>query len=437
MMINKKIWIYILCFLTFIILLFNGTCCFATNNTNTDITVGAPTAILMEANTGKILYEKNAYEKMYPASTTKIMTAILALENRELSDTAHVSYDAIFTVPKGYSNANLQIDEALTYEQLLNILLIPSANDAANVIAEDIGGSVDSFASMMNTKASEIGCKDTHFVNPNGVHDDNHFSTAYDLALMGRYAMKNTIFRKIVNTVRYTLPDTNKYDKSDRSFINTNNLINNKNRQYYKYCNGIKTGYTDPAKNCIVASAKKDNLELICVILGANNEVDDNKFKDCVTLFDYGFSNYSYKTISKKNDVYKVVSPRNASGDNKDLNILFEDDVNVLVKKSDYDTSFMPEVSLDNIRAPINKGDVIGKISYSVYGINYTTNLIAGQDIEASSVFIIVGKIVAIIILLIIIKCIWKMLTGGKHTKRRAKKGKKKDNYYDTSFYRF
>lgn len=434
---NKKISIYILCFLTFIILLFNGSCCFAINTTNADVALGAPTAILMDANTGKILYEKNAYEKMYPASTTKIMTAILALEHRELSDVAPVSYDAIFDVPKGYSNANLQIDESLTYEQLLNILLIPSANDAANVIAEDIGGSVDSFASMMNTKASEIGCKNTHFVNANGVHDDNHFSTAYDLALMGRYAMKNNTFRKIVNTVRYTLPTTNKYDRLDRTFINTNNLINNKNKQYYEYCTGIKTGYTDPAKNCIVASAKKDNLELVCVILGANNEVDDNKFKDCVTLFDYGFDNYAYKNIAKKDNVYKVISPRNASSDTKDLNVLFENDINVLVKKLDVDNSISPDVHLDNIKAPINKGDVVGTISYSVDGINYTTNLIAGQDIEASSVFIIIGKIIAIIIVLIIIKCIWKMLTGGKHAKRRKKKSKKKSNYYDTSFYKF
>ncbi len=115
---------------------------------------------------GKILYEKNAYDKMYPASTTKIMTAILALENRELSSVANVSYDAVFSVPSGYTNANLQVDENLTFENLLNVLLIPSANDAANVIAEDIGGSIESFSSMMNTKAIDIGCKNTNFINP-------------------------------------------------------------------------------------------------------------------------------------------------------------------------------------------------------------------------------------------------------------------------------
>ena len=146
--------------------------------TSKEPTVNAPVALLMDSGTGKILYEKNAREKLYPASTTKIMTAILALENRSLSDTATVSYDAIFTVPVGYSNANLQLDEVLNYDQLLHTLLIPSANDSANVIAEDIAGSVESFASMMNTKAREIGCQNTNLVNANGVHNENHYSTA-------------------------------------------------------------------------------------------------------------------------------------------------------------------------------------------------------------------------------------------------------------------
>ena len=363
---TKKLFIYILSLWMVVNCLLPIPNSFA-DNTLTDVKVDAPTALLMDANTGKILYEKNAYEKMYPASTTKIMTAILALENRDLSHVAKVSYNAIFSVPVGYSNANLQLDEELTIEQLLNVLLIPSANDAANVIAEDIGGSVESFASMMNTKAIEIGCKNTHFVNANGVHDENHYSTAYDLALMGRYAMKNDVFRKMVSTVRYTLPVTNKYDKADRIFLNTNNLINNKNNQYYKYCIGTKTGYTDAAKNCIVATAKKDDFELVCVIMGATNTVDSNKFKDCISLFDFGFNNYTYKKLHTKDSVYKVITPRNADSKTNSLNVLFEDDINILMKKSDYDTEIIPEVDLnDKIKAPISKGSNIGKISYDI-----------------------------------------------------------------------
>lgn len=316
---------------------------------------------------GKILYEKNAYDKMYPASTTKIMTAILALENRELSSTANVSYNAVFSVPSGYTNANLQIDEILNYENLLNVLLIPSANDAANAIAEDIGGSIESFASMMNTKAIDIGCKNTHFVNPSGVHNEDHYTCAYDLALMGRYAMKNEIFRNIVSTSRYSLPASNKYDKNDRTFVTTNKLVNSKSNQFYEYATGIKTGYTDPAKNCIVASSKKDDLELICVVLGNENDNgDNNKFSDCINLFNFGFSNYSYKKLYEKDSVYKVVNPSNASSETKELNLIVENDVNVLIKNSDDSDALVPTVNLDKLKAPISKGSVVGSISYNV-----------------------------------------------------------------------
>ena len=362
----KKLSLHILNILLVFLLIFSYSFCSGVENNSAH--VDAPVALLMDANTGKILYEKNAYEKMYPASTTKIMTAILALENRDLSHVAKVSYNAIFTVPVGYANANLQLDEELSIEQLLNVLLIPSANDAANVIAEDIGGSVESFSSMMNTKANEIGCTNTHFVNPNGVHNEEHYSCAYDLALMGRYAMKNETFRSIVSTTRYTLPVTNKYDKADRIFVTTNKLINEKNSQYYKYTTGIKTGYTDAAKNCIVAGAKKDDMELIAVIMGASNDNNSsNKFTDCISLFNYGFENYSYKTLYSKDDVYKVIAPKNADSKTKNLNVLVENNINVLLNNADFDTTFVPTVNLDsNLKAPISKGSVVGTISYDI-----------------------------------------------------------------------
>lgn len=390
--------------------------------------------------TGKILYEKDAHKKMYPASTTKIMTAILALENRSLTDTANVSYNAIFTVPVGYSNANLQLDETLTYEQLLHVLLIPSANDAANVIAEDIAGSVESFSSMMNTKAREIGCENTNFVNANGVHNENHYSTAYDLALIGKYAMENETFRKIVSTVRYTLPVTNKYDKEDRIFLTTNRLINSKSGQYYEYATGIKTGYTDAAKNCIVASAKKDDMELIGVILGAGSDITTNinKFDDCITLFDYGFKNYKYDALCKANDVFKVITPKNASSDTKNLNVLYESDINALVKTSDSLENFTPEVELDEkIKSPITKGSTIGKISYTIDGIKYTTNLIAGQDILESSMFSILLRIALVIFALYILKYILNFINKGNNKKKKGKKSKnkKKKNSNKNTFY--
>ena len=228
--------------LIFLINIFASTS-FATTD---EITTYSPHCILMEVKTGKIIYEKDAYTLVPPASTTKIMTAILTLEHCELTDTATVSHEAIFTVPVGYSHANLVEGEELTIDQLLHVLLIPSANDAANVLAEHIAGSIESFTTMMNTKALEIGCKNTNFVNANGIQADNHYSTAYDLALIGRYAMQNDFFREIVAKTRYTLPATNKYSESDRIFNTTNELLKEDHRDsadnyYYEYANGIKT----------------------------------------------------------------------------------------------------------------------------------------------------------------------------------------------------
>lgn len=429
----KKLLIFM--FICFLITSF----CIPSFATSSNVLVNAPVALLMDIDTGKIIYEKDAYKRMYPASTTKIMTAILALENCELSDKAVVSYEAISSVPPTYSTANLQLDEELTIEQLLYVLLIPSANDAANVIAEHIAGSVSSFASMMNTKAHELGCKDTHFVNPNGVHNDEHYSTAYDLALMGMYAMKNETFRKIVATSKYTLPATNKYEKTDRIFNTTNKLVNDKSGQYYKYSNGIKTGYTDAAKNCIVSSAKKDDLELMCVIMGAESDtpIATNKFNDCKTLFEHGFNNYTNKLLCAKDAVYKIVNPRNASSKTPSLNVLYENDINVFINNSDFNKDFSPTVELDNkLKAPIAKGTVVGKISYTIDGINYTTNLIAGQDIKDNYVLSIIFKIIAIILVLYIFAKINHLINGNKRGKSKKRKKKRKSSNY-VSFYKF
>lgn len=428
---QKKYLLYILTFFMIINLILPTCFSFASSK---EPVVNAPVALLMDSETGKILYEKNANNRVYPASTTKIMTAILALENRTLTDKATVSSNAVSSVPSGYSHANLQVDEILTMEQLLYALLLPSANDAAIVIAEDIAGSTENFANMMNEKAKELGCKDTNFVNPNGVHDENHYSTAYDLALMGQYAMKNETFRKMVSTVRYTLPVTNKYDKEDRIFVTTNRLVNSKSGQYYEYATGIKTGYTDPAKNCVVASAKKNDMELICVIMGAEGDLntDINKFGDCISLFDYGFEEYKYETLCHAGDVFNVITPKNASKDTNSLSVLFENDINALMKQEDTIENIPFDVNYNkNLKAPITQGDVIGNITYNIDGINYTTNLVAGQDILADSIFNTIFKILILIAVLYFLKLVFRK----KKKKKRYKKTKKKGKRYASGRY--
>lgn len=359
----------------------------------TEITTYSPHCIVMEASTGKIIYEKGAHDIVPPASTTKIMTAILALEHCALTDTATVSREAIFSVPVGYSHAYLVEGEVLTIDQLLHILLIPSANDAANVLAEHIAGSVSSFATMMNTKALELGCLNTHFVNPNGIHASNHTTTAYDLALMGRYAMQNETFRSIVSTTQYTLPATNKYAEANRFFKNTNELIRPDDRDrvdnyYYPYTTGIKTGYTNPAKDCIVASAKKDEIEYIVVILGADRTENglSGRYLDCKNLFDYAFSNYKLQDIQEENSVLKQVSISNTGIFSKHLDVLVQDKITLLLKKDTDISTITPTVTISSdLVAPIAKNAVIGTITYDVDGNTYTSNLLAGSEVRESN----------------------------------------------------
>ena len=353
------------------------------------------------------------------------MTAILTLEHCELTDTAVVSHDAIYSVPVGYSHAYLVEGEILTIEQLLHILLIPSANDAANVLAEHIAGSVSSFATMMNTKALELGCQNTNFVNANGIDTQNHYSTAYDLALIGRYAMQNETFRKIVSTTQYTLPATNKYPEANRFFKNTNELIIPDNRDsvdnyYYPYATGLKTGYTNAAKECVVASAKKDDIEYIVVILGAERTENglSGRFIDCKNLFNYAFENYTTYVINEENSVLKQVEVSNANYFTKNLNVIIKDKITLLLKKDTQISNITPTIEItSDLTAPISKNSTIGKITYNVDGNTYTSDLLAGSDIIESNAINNLLTFLSIILVLYFLYRLLKWDTKSKKTK--------------------
>ena len=249
---------------------------------------------MLEASTKRVLDGSDKDVKMEMASTTKIMTAILTMENCQLSEVATVSHNAVYSIPYGYTHANLVEGEQLTVEQLLHVLLIPSANDAAVVLAEHIAGSVENFATMMNNKAKELGCLNTNFVNPNGIHNDNHYSTAYDLSLIGRYAMKFDDIMQIVKVPQYTLPKTNKYNKEDRIFNTTNGLVNKNDSDYYEYAVGGKTGYTTEANNTLVTMADNGEMKLVCVTLKV---FPGHVYSDTKALLNYGFSNFQHMAI--------------------------------------------------------------------------------------------------------------------------------------------
>ncbi len=419
------------------------------NATETNLNIYAPACILMESSTGKILYSKNANAKMYPASTTKVMTAILTLEKCNLNDIVTVSHDAVFNVPSTYSHASLREGEQLTVEQLLYVLLIPSANDAAFALAEHIGGSVENFATMMNEKAVELGCKNTHFVNPNGIHDENHYSTAYDLALMGQYAMKNAIFRKIVSTTTYNLPTTNKYDKEDRIFATTNELLKSPSSStYYKYATGAKTGYTDAAKNCIIATASKDSTDLIVVILHdeKTDEGLNTRAADCKTLFEYGFNNFSLRTISTSDSIEQTITVSGATEETKKLDLITTEDVSAYLP-NEFDTSSIEKnITLNtDITAPITKGSVIGQITYTANGETYTADLVASHDVYQFDIIKIILEILLILVVLALISLFMKRSNNNKSkyskkasVSKRSKNKKNKSSkrmYYDFDFY--
>lgn len=434
---NKLIFISILCLFfcsRFILPVFAST---------TNLSVYAPSCILIDANSGKILYNKNANEKMFPASTTKIMTAILTLEHCNLNDVVTISHNAVFSIPSGYSIASLQEGEQFSVEQLLNVLLIPSANDAAVALAEHIAGSVEAFSDMMNQKASAIGCLNTHFVNPNGIHNENHYSTAYDLSLIGKYAMQFDTFRSIVSKTYYELPSL--YAPGDRAFTTTNPLIKKNNSSskfnyYYPYATGAKTGYTDAAKNCIVATSTKDDISLIAVVLHDETTEDglSQRALDCKALFNYGFNNYSNVKLFEKNTVAKQIHVTGGTKDSADLDLLYNNDVYALLPNN-YDLSLVdPNIKLtENISAPIAEGTVLGSITYNIDNSDYSCDLIASHTVHKSDLPKTAMELVLLILFLVIFANFLrfkKKRESQKSAKRKRKNSNRKhvENFYPT-----
>ncbi len=328
----------------------------------------AKSAILIDKVTGRVLWEKNSDEKMAMASTTKIMTCIVALEYGASDQIIAVSRKAEIA-PK----VKLYIKEGENYslEDLLYALMLESSNDVAVAVAEGVGGSVEEFCDMMTKKAKEIGALNTTFKTPNGLDADGHYTTAYDLALITKYALENSEFNKIINTPAYHFSDTNK----KRSFA-----VDNKNAflNMYKGANGVKTGYTGDAGYCFVGSVKQDDMELIVVLLACgwpNNRT--YRWRDTIALMDYGFKNYSYKTILKdKTIVTKLDNIRFAKKDT--VEGLLSQDVKILLRENEKVDVIYNIFPIEE--APIIKDANIGKAMIYIDNQLYTT-----VDIKAAN----------------------------------------------------
>lgn len=418
----KKLFI-ILCFF----ILISNICIAATPNFD----VHCNSAILIDARTGNVLYEKNSNKQAYPASTTKILTAYIALsQNQDMNTEIIPSRNSVMSVPSGSSIAYFSENEKLTLEQVLFGLLLPSGNDAANILAEHISGSNANFAELMNVTAEKLGATNSHFTNPSGLHDNEHYTTAADLAKIAYHVMKIPKFKEIVSQSRYTMPKTN-VSKTDRTFINTNKLLTS-GEYYYESATGIKTGYTSQAGNCLVSSASKDGVELIAVVLGGHTIPVGKSaiYTDTINLFNFGFSNYHNNQLVAPSNLITTVVPKKSG--KQTLELITDSPINVLVENGDTPT-FEKIISLnEKIVAPIKKGDVLGTLTYTkneeIAGI---VNLVAKTDIEKEHWFWVALKILISFVVSVIILCVFLRLFNDikKNIKKRRKLKLWGDNY--------
>lgn len=354
--------------------------------------VKAKAAMLVDMNNGRVIYEQNADERIYPASLTKIMSCLLVLENCNLSDIVTISESAFADITGDSSTAGLQVGEQMTLENLLYCMMIVSGNETCNAAAEHVAGSVKDFVRMMNERAFELGCTGTHFVNPHGLHDEEHYTTARDLILITQAALKSETFKQITNTPVYTLPATN---LSEERILRTTNMLiydSTSNGFYYRRASGIKTGYTTPAGRCVISTAKDDGLYYLALVCGAETSLDEygnllmESFPECIKLFNYGFEQFAYHTaLSPLYPVTQIGIRNSASSEYVALAPLNE--VKVLLP-TDFDEKLLQiDISLTSevVDAPVASGDSFGKADVYYKGeMLGTTPLVAIADIAKS-----------------------------------------------------
>lgn len=417
-------------FLLFFITCYN--CIFAQN----DISIHSKSVIALDADTAAVLYGKNANDKLYPASTTKIITAILAIENLDLNKSVVVSKSAI-NIPWDSSSVYLKEGEIITVKDLLYCLLLNSGNDAANVLAESVSGDINTFVKLMNIKAKEIGCENTHFNNAHGYSDDQHYTTAMDMAKIFRYCINNKTFEQIISTKSYIVNETNKTN-SKRYLNNTNRLILKKEdsiySRYYEWCVGGKTGYTDEAGRTLITYGVKDGKTVIVGVFGASaSGLQDVRYTDAINLFEYSFDNfdkqviatvdnynYNYINIDKKL-IYSVGIKENLE---VLLNRNFVHDISYSIeidetKLKDFDKNNLDSISVGTITFNItSSNNLTSKISQELYLKNvnkYTTN------INLTPFILIVATLFIVFIIIVLISS-----KSNKHSYRSFNKVNRK-----------
>lgn len=380
------------CLILIMILLFSSVS--ASAYAPSTFTVNAEYCMLTNTDTGEILFSKNADERIYPASITKLMTALVVCENVEnYNDTVTIDGDLLDTLLGTDSSLSYIVEgETLTIDQLLHYLLITSGNDTALVLAKHIGGTIDRFIEMMNETAARLGMKSSHFENPHGLPDNNHYTTVNDIHKLAKAAFAVDEIKEICSYSRYNMPETNM--NGSKVIATTNYLIDKSTMYFYKYCTGGKTGYTDSAGRCIVSTAEKDGIHYLCIVMKADPEYKNEngeyrriEFLDTARLYEWAFNNFSYKTVINKNEYIGDVAV-GLSWEEKSIQLVANNSLTVLLPNEadkssiEVDLKFLNNKTVD---ANIKQGQIIAVAN--VYYANQPIgqiNLAASKDVKRS-----------------------------------------------------
>ena len=390
---------------------------------------------LENLNAGAVVYEKNSNKRSYPASTTKIMTFIITAEN--VSDLENTSVTIKQDIISGLDlestvmGLSSHIGEKVSVKDLLYGLMLPSGNDAALVLADYVGGGISGFVEKMNAKAVELGCKNTHFANPHGLYDTNHYSTAHDMALIAKHAMKIKGFMDICNTVYYT-PD------GFKTLHNTNYMLDSEaegGQYYYQYTKGIKTGYLDEAGKCLVTSSDKNGDKYLCVCLGAAFSYAENvnyAMKDSAKLYDWAYKNLGVQTIYGTADSLASVDVKYVRN-GKTLEAVPEKEISAFLPNNYDKKKLKVEINCpEQVDAPVAQGDMLGTVSVKYEDLDLgVTNLVAAEDVERDisplevfvtehmQLIIIVSAVLVLIIVLLIV-----LISVRRKARRRSRSSK-------------
>lgn len=417
-----------------------------------DFTLTSKAVYLENLDTGLVLYEKNADQQMYPASLTKIMTAILVLENVKDLDQETAAYPMWIQDMLYGTNASLGgliVGEKLTIRQLLTSALVQSGNESAMILAGYVGSGgmadfmprdITSFVEMMNDKAKALGCMGTHFTNPTGLHSDNHYSTARDMAIMAKYAMQNPVFASLVKNYAVQLGQTNKH--SDLWQYSTNKMLLTSSPYYYAPVVGIKTGSTDEAGRCVISQAEDNGYRYFCVVMGAPSTAAEPfpNFIETRQLYRWAFGTFSLKTLLEQGELMAEV-PVKYSGDGKIAKLAVKDDVVKLLRNDISSDSIIYHTELpESIEAPVAAGDSVGTLHIMLMGEEIgTAELVATQDFSLSWFRKALGtigallssttaKIILIVVVLAVVAYIVYMVQHNKKKKRH------RSRYSDRSY---